>query len=120
MVNEETCLIKNDVPAVLDYLFTTYRKVIAEELKDLENSCLDISFDQADSMVITFHPIKQLQNKPKEQGSRIQMNSYSNSDYPWSETHETLRKHWENGMKNLQRIHIEKCLDHILALPKMN
>ena len=63
MIDEDTGLIEEDVPTVLDYLFTTYGKVTAEEVKDDENLVLNISFNPADPMVTIFRPIEQLQKK---------------------------------------------------------
>ena len=63
MIDEDTGLIEEDVPTVLEYLFTTYGKVTAEEVKDEENLVLNISFNPADPMVTIFRPIEQLQKK---------------------------------------------------------
>ena len=63
MVDDDTGLIEDDVPTVLDYLFTSYGKVTAEEVKEEENMVLNISFNPADPMVTIFRPIEQLQKK---------------------------------------------------------
>lgn len=68
MVNKDTDSMEDTVPTVLDYLFTTYGKITAEEVKDLENSCLNISFNPVDPMVTIFCLIGQLQKKAKEVG----------------------------------------------------
>ena len=63
MVDDDTGLIEDDVPTVLDYLFTSYGKVTAEEVKEEENTVLNISFNPADPLVTIFRPIEQLQKK---------------------------------------------------------
>ena len=60
MVNDDTSLIEEDVPTVLEYLFTTYEKVTAKEVKEKEHECLNISFNPADPMITIFCPIEQL------------------------------------------------------------
>lgn len=54
MVDEDTGLIKDDIPTVLDYLFATYGKVTAEEVKDKESEVLSILFNPADPLVTIF------------------------------------------------------------------
>ena len=68
MVDEDTGLTKDDVPSVLEYLFTTYGKVTAEEVKEAENLVLNISFNPADPMVTIFRPVEQLQKKAVSAG----------------------------------------------------
>ena len=66
MVDDDTCLIEEDVPTVLEYLFTMYEKVTAKEVKEKEHECLNISFNPADPMITIFCPIEQLQKKAIE------------------------------------------------------
>ena len=68
MVDEDTGLIEEDIPTVLDYLFATYGKVTAEEVKNKESEVLSISFNPADPLVTIFRPIEQLQKKATEAG----------------------------------------------------
>ena len=66
MVNSDTGLVEEDVPTVLEYIFTTYGKVTAEEVNKKEHECLNISSNLADSMITIYRPIKQLQKKANE------------------------------------------------------
>ena len=43
-----------------------YGKVTAEEVKEKEHKCLNISFNPADPMITIFRPIEQLQKKAIE------------------------------------------------------
>ena len=61
LVNEDTGLIDDDIPTVLEYLFTNYGKVSSEEVKEKEAEVLNISFNPADPMVTIYRPIEQLQ-----------------------------------------------------------
>ena len=60
MVDDDTGLIEDDVPTVLEYLFTTYRKVTTKEVKEKEHECLNMSFNPANPMITIFCPIEQL------------------------------------------------------------
>ena len=68
MVDDDTGLIEDDIPTVLDYLFTTYGKVTAEEVKNKEAEVLSITFNPADPLVTIYRPIDQLQKKATEAG----------------------------------------------------
>ena len=70
MVNEDTGLIEGNVPAMLEYLLLTYGKVTTDEVKEEENTVLNISFNPADPMVTIFRPIEQLQKKAVAAGIR--------------------------------------------------
>jgi hypothetical protein len=61
LINDDTGLIEDDIPDVLDYLFTNYGKVTSEEVKEKETEVLNISFNPADPMVTLYRPIEQLQ-----------------------------------------------------------
>ena len=67
-MDNDTGLIEDDIPTVLDYLFTTYGKVTAEEVNNKEAEVLNISFNPADPLVTIYRPIKQLQKKATEAG----------------------------------------------------
>ena len=75
MVNDDTGLIEEDVPTVLDYLFTAYGKVTVKEVNKKEHEYLNVSFNPADPMITIYRSIKQLQKKAIE--ARI----------PYSEAH---------------------------------
>ena len=60
LINEDTDLIKDDLPLVLQCLFTSYEKVPLEEVKQRESEVLSILFNPADPMVIIYCPIEQL------------------------------------------------------------
>ena len=61
LIDEDTGLIKHDIPTVLDYLFSNYRKVPPEEVKQRKSEVLNILFNPANPMVTLFWSIKQLQ-----------------------------------------------------------
>ena len=61
MVDEDTGLIEQNIPTVLEYLFSEYGKVSLEEVKHKETEVLNISFNPTDPMVLLYLPIKQLQ-----------------------------------------------------------
>lgn len=66
MVDEDTGLIEDEIPIVLEYLITNYGKVTSDEVKQLESDVLSISFNPADPMVTIYRPIEQLQKKATE------------------------------------------------------
>ena len=66
MVDEDTDLIEDEIPEVLDYLFKHYGKVTSDEVKQLESEVLSLSFNPADPMVAIYRPIEQLQKKATE------------------------------------------------------
>ena len=61
LVDDDTCLIKDDIPTVLEYLFTKYGKVVSEEVKQKEAKVLNLVFNSAEHMVLIYKPIEQLQ-----------------------------------------------------------
>ena len=66
MVDNDTGLIEEDIPTVLDYLFTNYGKVTLVEVKEAESEVLNIQFNPADPMITIYWPIEQLQKKAIE------------------------------------------------------
>ena len=66
MVDDDTCLIQDKIPVVLDYLFENYGKMTSNEVKQLESDVLSLSFNPADPVVTIYRPIKQLQKKKTE------------------------------------------------------
>ena len=68
MVDEDTGLIEDDIPTVLQYLFTNYGKVTSEQVKERENEVLTIAFNPADPMITISRPIEQLQKKATDAG----------------------------------------------------
>ena len=59
-MNEDTQLIKKDIPTVLAYLFATYGVVPIEELKEQENEFRSMTFHPADPLIILYGPIEKL------------------------------------------------------------
>ena len=60
LINEDTGLIEDDIPTVLEFLFSNYGKVASEEVKEKEAEVLSITFNPADPMIAIFRPIEQL------------------------------------------------------------
>ena len=60
-VDYDTDLIEDDIPTVLDSLFTNYGKVQSKEVKRKEAEILNIMFNPADHMVTLYLSIEQLQ-----------------------------------------------------------
>ena len=66
MVDDDTGLFGDDIPTVLDYLFTTYGKVTSVEVKEAETEVLNLQFHPSDPMITIYRPIEQLQKKAIE------------------------------------------------------
>ena len=60
MVDEDTGLIEDNIPTVLEYLFTNYGKVTTEEVTQMESEVLSLSFNPTDPMITIYRPIEQL------------------------------------------------------------
>ena len=60
MKNEHTDLIEDDIPTVLEYLFSNYGKVPTRQVKEKETEVLSTPFVPSDSLVTIFRPIEQL------------------------------------------------------------
>ena len=58
LINEDTGLVEQDLPSVLQYLDTNYGKVSSEEVKSKESEVLKFSFNPADPMVTPHRPIE--------------------------------------------------------------
>ena len=54
MVDDDTGLIEEDIPTVLEYLFTHYGKVTSAEVKQIESNVLSIALNPADPMVTIY------------------------------------------------------------------
>jgi hypothetical protein len=61
LVDDDTGLLEEDIPTVLEYLFSNYGKIPSEEVKEKEAEVLTLSFNPADPMVLLYRPIEQLQ-----------------------------------------------------------
>ena len=81
MVDNDTGIIEEDVPTVLEYLFTTYGKVTAEEVKKKEHECLNISFNPANPMITIFVLSSSYRRRQLKLESRTLKRSCSNLDY---------------------------------------
>ena len=68
LVDEDTGLIEQDIPTVLEYLLTNYGKVPSEEVKQKEAEVLSFSFNPSDPMVLLYCPIEQLQKLATDAG----------------------------------------------------
>ena len=60
LVNNDTKLIKEDIPDVLNYLFDLYGKVPSEEVKKKEAEIRAMTYHPADPMILIFSPIEKL------------------------------------------------------------
>ena len=58
MVDDDTGLIEEDIPTVLDYLFLNYGKVSSVEVKEQESEVLNLQFSPADPRISIFWPIE--------------------------------------------------------------
>ena len=63
--NEHTDLIEEDIPTVLEYLFSNYGKVPTRQVKEKEQEVLSTPFVPSDPMITIFRPIEQLRNLAK-------------------------------------------------------
>ena len=76
MVDDDTGLIEDDIPTVLDYLFANYGKVSSVEIKEQENEVLNVQFSPADPLITVFRPIEQLQKKQRKRTFRTPKPNY--------------------------------------------
>ena len=60
LVDEDTQLIQDDIPDVLQYLFETYGKIPSEEVKQREMEIRSMTFNPADPMILLFNPLEKL------------------------------------------------------------
>ena len=58
--NEHTDLIEDDIPTVLEYLFSNYGRVPTRQVKEKEQDVLNTPFVPSDPMITIFRPIEQL------------------------------------------------------------
>ena len=68
LVNEDTQLLQEDVPTVLEYLFDTYGKIPSEEVKQKETDIRALTFQPADPMILLFNPIEKLKTMGESAG----------------------------------------------------
>ena len=61
LVHYDTGLIDDNMPMVLDSLFTNYGKVQSEEVKSKEAEVITLTFIPADLMATLYRPIENLQ-----------------------------------------------------------
>ena len=60
LVDEDTQLIQDDIPAVLQYLFDTYGKIPSKEVKQKEIEIRSMSYNPADPMILLYNPLEKL------------------------------------------------------------
>ena len=60
LLDEDTQLIQEDIPDVLDYLFDLYGKVPSKEVKQKEAEIRAMVYHPADPMILLFNPIEKL------------------------------------------------------------
>ena len=60
LIDEDTQLIQDDIPDVLEYLFDTYGKIPSKEVKQKELEIRSMSFNPADPMILLFNPLEKL------------------------------------------------------------
>ena len=65
LVNEETQLIRGNIPTVLKYLFNTYGKIPSKEVKQKEAEICAMPYHPADPMILLFNPIEKLKKIAK-------------------------------------------------------
>ena len=68
LVDEDTQLIQDDIPDVLQYLFDTYGKIPSEEVKQKELEIRTMFFNPADPMILLFNPIEKLKKMAEAAG----------------------------------------------------
>ena len=68
LVNEDTQLLQEDVPTVLEYLFDTYGKIPSEEVKQKETDIRALTFQPADPLILLFNPIEKLKTMGESAG----------------------------------------------------
>ena len=62
LIDKDTGLIDDELPTVLEYLFTDYGTVQSKEVKAKEAEALNLIFKYSDPMVILSRPIDQVMN----------------------------------------------------------
>ena len=60
LINEDTHLIHEDIPDIIDYLMDNYGRVQTAEVKQQEDEIRKMSFHPADPMIMLFGPIEKL------------------------------------------------------------
>ena len=60
MVDNNTGLNKDDIPTVLDYLFTNYVKVTSTKVKEVESEVINLQFNPSNPMIIVYRLIEHL------------------------------------------------------------
>ena len=60
LVNEDTQLIQDNIPTVMQFLFHAYRKIPSEEVKQKETELRTTAFNPADPMIILYNTIEKL------------------------------------------------------------
>ena len=61
LVDQNTQLIEEDIPFVLEYLFDTYGTVPSEEVKQMETEIRSMLFHPADPMVLLYNQVEKLE-----------------------------------------------------------
>ena len=61
LVDDDTQLIHEDIPTVLDYLDTNYGRVPTEEVKQKEQEIRTMTYHPADPLILLYGPIEKLQ-----------------------------------------------------------
>ena len=125
LLNNDTGLIEDYLPTVLQYLDQSYGKVQSEEVKQKEAEVLSLSFNPADSMVALYRPIDQLQKLataariPYSEAQKLEIGLTlirSTQDFEkalgeWTsrsvttKTWETFKAHFKDTQAELQEIH---------------
>ena len=68
LVDEDTQLITEDIPFVLEYLFDTYGKIPSEEVKDKESEVRNMIFHPSDPMVVLYNAVEKLEKMGESAG----------------------------------------------------
>ena len=60
LIDDDTQLIQEDIPVVLQYLDEAYGKVQSEEVKQKEAEIRSMSYNPADPMILLYNPVEKL------------------------------------------------------------
>ena len=124
LVDEDTQLINEDVPAVLLYLFDLYGTVPSEEVKSKETEIRAMQYHPADPMILLFNPIDKLikmgiaasipytEEQVLDIGLTVVRNTrdFEKALGDWEalpatgKTWKTFQKHFKNAQKQLKAI----------------
>ena len=68
LIDEDTQLITEDIPDVLQYLFDVYGKVPLEEVKQKESEIRSMTYHPADPLILLYNPVEKLKKMAESAG----------------------------------------------------